>query len=87
MWYAEQALSLPMLTMGTGNLVDLENDKFLASYSLAKKLKNSTSKLSIDGLILLVFVNSPQIFSGGLLAIAINKVQSFSYNLSQWDNL
>ena len=86
MWYAEKALSLPPVTMGTGNLVNLEKtsemfpikDKLLASYSLAKNWKNSAIKLSIEGSVLLIFVNSSQIFSEGLLVIAINKVQSFN---------
>ena len=34
----------------------------------------------MEGPILLVFANLPQIFFEGLLVIAINKVQSFSYN-------
>ena len=80
--------------MATGNLVNLEKtsemspikDEFLASYSrqnliiLTENWTKSAFKLSIEGPILLVFENSSQIFSEGLLIIAINKVQSFSYN-------
>ena len=83
------ALLPPLLTMTT--LVNLEKTsemsrnkgKFLASYSkqsFGRKLKKSAIKLSIEGPILLVFVNSSKIFSEGLLVIAINKVQSSSYN-------
>ena len=60
-------------------------DEFLASGSkksfnnFGRKLKKPAFKLSI-GPILFVFVNSAQIFFEGLLIIAINKVQSFSYN-------
>ena len=78
--------------MATGNLLNLEKtskmspikDEFLASYSKqildnsGKNLtKNSAIKLSIEGSILLVFVNPPQIFSEGLV-VAINKDQSSS---------
>ena len=61
-------------------------NEFLASYSkqnliiLAENWKKIAFKLSIEGPILLVFVNSSQIFFEGLLVIAINKVQSLSYN-------
>ena len=61
-------------------------DEFLANYqnkifdNLTKNQKKSAFKLSIEGNVLLIFVSSSQIFSEGLLAIAINKVQSFSYN-------
>ena len=83
------ALLPPLLSMTT--LVNLEKTskmfrtkgKFLASYSkqsFGRKLKKSAIKLSIEGPILLVFVNSSKIFSEGLLVIAINKVQSSSYN-------
>ena len=44
--------------------------------------RKSAFKLSREGPILLVFVNSSQIFFEGLLVIVINKVQSFSYNQS-----
>ena len=60
-------------------------DEFLASYSkqnliiLVENWKNLAIKLSIECPILLVFVNSSQIFSEGLSVIAINKVQSFSH--------
>ena len=60
--------------------------EFLAGYSkktfhyFGRKLKKSPFKLSIEGPILLAFVNLCQIFSEGLLVIHINKVQSFSYN-------
>ena len=47
---------------------------------LAENWNKSAFKLSIEGPILLAFVNSSQIFFEGLLVIAINKVQSFSYN-------
>ena len=64
--------------MAIENLVNLEKnaemspikDEFLAGYS---------KQNSIECPILLVFVNSSQIFSEGLSAIAINKVESFSY--------
>ena len=76
--------------MATGNFKNLEktaemfpiNDGFLASYSkqnFSKFWQNIEFKLSIEGPILLAFVNSSQIFFEGLLVIAINKVQSFSY--------
>ena len=39
----------------------------------------SAFKISLKGPILLIFVNSSQIFSEGLLVIAINKIQSFPY--------
>ena len=42
-------------------------------------LRRDRVKLSIEGPILLVFVNLSQIFSEGFLVIAINKVQSFCY--------
>ena len=81
--------------MATGNLVNFEKtseispikDEFLASSSKQnfrsfwKKIENKSAfKLSIEGLIFLIFVNSSQIFFEGLLVITINKVQSFSYN-------
>ena len=49
-------------------------DEFLASY--ARKLKYSAFKLSIEGPILLVFVNSFQIFSEGLL-VRLTKLKAF----------
>ena len=49
---------------------------------LAENLKKAAFQLSIEGAILLVFINSSQIFSEGLLVIVINKVQRFSYNQS-----
>ena len=61
-------------------------DEFLANYqnkifdNLTENKKKSAFKLSIEGNVLLIFVSSSQIFPVGLLAIAINKVQSFSYN-------
>ena len=61
-------------------------DEFLANYqnkifdNLTENKKKSAFKLSIEGNVLLIFVSSSQIFSEGLLVIAINKVQSFSYN-------
>ena len=63
-------------------------DKFLASYSkqllilVAENWKKSAFKLSIEDPILLIFVNSSQIFSEGLLVIVINKARSFSYKES-----
>ena len=53
--------------------------EFLASYS-KEKFSLFWQKLSIEGPILLAFINSCQIFSEGLLVIHINKVQSFCYN-------
>ena len=76
--------------MATENLVNLEKnaemspikDEFLATYSKQnfwwKIEKNAAIKLSIECPILLVFLNSCQIFSEGLSVIAINKVQRFS---------
>ena len=59
-------------------------DKSLASYSKENLiiLENfeENQQLSIEDLVLPIFVNSSQIFFKGLLVIAINKVQSFSYN-------
>ena len=46
--------------------------------------KKPAFKLSTEGPILLVLVNSSQIFSEELLVIKINKVQRFPYN---WSNL
>ena len=81
--------------MAPGNLVNLDKnsemspikDELLASYSKQnfqlfwqKIEKKSAFKLSIEGPILPVFVNSFQIFFDTLLVITINKVQSFSYN-------
>ena len=61
--------------------------EFLAGYSKKnfslfwqKIKKKSPFKLSIEGPILLAFVNSYQILYEGLLVIHINKVQNFSYN-------
>ena len=84
----KKALSVPSLTMATENLVNLKKasemspikNEFLASYSkqnliiLTENWKNLAFKLSIKSPTLLVFVNLSQIFSKGLLVIAINKV-------------
>ena len=83
----KEALLPPPLTMVTWNLVSLKKtsemspteDEFVDSYS-KQNLKKSAFKLSIDGPILLVFVRSSQILFEELLVIAINKIQSFSYN-------
>ena len=58
------------------------NNDLLATQNktLAENCKNSASKLFIEGPILLVFANLSQILFEVLLVIAINKVQSFSYN-------
>ena len=71
------------------NLVNLEQtcevspikDQFVASYAKQnfwgcwqKTEKTQQLKLSIEGPILLFFVNSTQIFSKGLLVMPINKV-------------
>ena len=88
-WYAT-IKSPPPLTMVIGKLVNLKktsemfpiNGQFLASYSkliLTENWKNSAIKFAIQGPILPVFVKPlSQIFSEGLLAIPINKVQSSS---------
>ena len=93
-WYAKKTLFPPEVTMATASLVNLKEisemspikDGFLASYSKQNVLqfwqkfeKKSAIKLPVKGPILLVFVNSSQIFSERLLFIVINKVQSFSY--------
>ena len=70
----KEALFLPPLTIASGNLVNLEKTsdispikgELLSSYSkqnFGRKLKKSSFKISIEGPILLVFVNSSQIFS------------------------
>ena len=88
----KQALLPHPLTMAAGNLVNLEKtseispiqDEFLASNKtkllivLAENWKKSAFKFSIEGPVLLVFVNLCQIFLEGLLVITINKSQSFS---------
>ena len=79
--------------MATENLLNLEKnakmspskDELLASYSKQnfwefwENWKNAAIRLSIECPILLIFMNSSQIFSEGLLVIAINKVQRFSH--------
>ena len=46
---------------------------------LVKHWKNLVIKFPVEGPISLVFVNSSQIFSEGLLVIVFNKVQSCCY--------
>ena len=80
--------------MTTNNSVNLEKSsemppikcEYLFSYSKEKLLivlpengKNSAIKLSMKGPVLLILVNSSQIFSKELLVVAINKIQSFCY--------
>ena len=77
--------------MATGNLVNLEKsaetsrikNEFLAQNkafdNFSRKLKKFTIKFSIEGPILLFFVNLSQIFSEGLSVTTINKSRSFSY--------
>ena len=58
--------------------------EYLVSYSKEKLFlpengKNSAIKLSMKGPVLLILVNSSQIFSKELLVIATKKIQSFCY--------